>query len=152
FNTVGVAHTAGDRVQTCLYYNGQDVANIIRDLLVTYAGVPSSFIPLSDWQAETAGNLGVVYTAILGEPIGVTTLLDELIEQAALAIWWDDIAQLIRLQVLRAVVGASTFTGNNIMQDSMEIEEQPDKRISQVYVYYGKINPLLQQDQIENFR
>lgn len=152
FNTTGVAHTAGDKVQVCLNYNGVDVALIVQDLLVTYAKVASSYIPIADWQTETANYLGVVFTALIAEPTDVATLLNELIEQAALALWWDEVAQKLRLQVLRAIVGASTYTMDNFMLGSLEITEQPDKRLSQVYVYFGKINPTLAQDQIQNFR
>src|SRR5262249_15134434 len=84
FNTVPVDHKAADRVQLCIVYTGQDIANIIYDLLVNYSDVPSSYINLTEWTAETAAYLGVVYTAMIAEPTDVDQLLSELIEQAAL--------------------------------------------------------------------
>ena len=71
-----------------LQYNADDVADIIRDLLVTYAGAPSAYIPLSAWQLETATFLGTLYSAIIANPTPVRQLISELIEQAALALWW----------------------------------------------------------------
>lgn len=151
--TVAATHNAQDRVQIVLRYVGADVANIIQDLLVTYSGVDAANIPLSTWLTETSAFLGVLYTATIGEPTSVNTLISELVEQAALALWWDDSEELIRLQVLRSISTlADSFTEDNTLEDTLEIREQPDKRISQIYTYFAKINPLLKQDQIENYR
>lgn len=153
FNTVAQAGTAGDRVQLCLQYSGQDVADIIRDLLVTYSGVDAAFISLASWQAETSGFLGTVYTALIAEPAAVSDLISELIEQAALALWWDDLQQRINLQVLRQIsTVADTYDQDNVLENSLDVSEQPDKRISQVYTYFGKINPLVNKDQVDNYR
>jgi hypothetical protein len=153
FNTTAVSHNSGDRVQLCLSYSGMDVADIIYDLLSTYAGISTSLLPLSTWKAETAAFLGVVYTALVAEPTGVTKLLNELIQQAALAVWWDDVAQQVRLQVLRQVpTNADLYDDSYIMEDSLEVTEQPTSRLSQVYTYFGKINPLVNDDQINNYR
>lgn len=153
YNTVAATHAASDRVQLCKEYSGEDVADIIYDLLTTYAGVDPSYITLANWQTETGTYLNTLYSALLAEPTAVDDLLSELIEQASLVIWWDDINQQIRLQVLRAVAStADTFDADNMLADSLEVEEQPDKRISQVYTYFGKINPLVKEDQIDNYR
>jgi hypothetical protein len=153
FNTTAQAHSAQDRVQLCLRYNGEDVADIIRDLLVTYAGVDDAFIPLSTWLTETGSFLDVVYTALIAEPTSVNKLVSELVEQAALAIWWDDVSQQIKLQVLRAIsTTADTYDEDNTLAGTLEVREQPDKRLSQVYTYFGKINPLVKEDQVNNYR
>jgi hypothetical protein len=153
FNTTAEAHNAGDRVQLCLHYNGEDAAEVISDLLISYAGIDASYIPLAAWQAETSGFLGTVYTALIAEPTAVNKLISELVEQAALAIWWDEVEQRINLQVLRAVsTEADIYDEDNIIAGSLEIREQPDKRLSQVYTYFGKINPLVKGDEEDNYR
>lgn len=152
FNTEAVAHNAEDRVQLCLVYEGQDVADIIYDLLVNYSAVPAQYISLPTWQEETATFLGTVYTALIGEPHAVEELCAELIEQAGLVVWWDDINRLIQLQVLRGITDVDSFTENNTNEGTLKITDQPDKRISQVDVYFGKLNPLLKQDEITNYR
>jgi hypothetical protein len=101
--TVASSHQAGDRVQTCLIFDGVDPADIIAELLEDYAGVDTSFIPLSTWQTETVSFLQRVYTTTIAEPTGVNKLISELVEQAALAVWWDEVAQRVRLQVLRQI-------------------------------------------------
>jgi hypothetical protein len=153
FNTTATTHAAQDRVQLCLRYNGEDPADIIDDLLVNYAGVDPAFIPIDAWETETAAYLGTVYTALIAEPTGVNKLIAELIEQAAMAIWWDDVGQQIRLQVLRAVpTTADVYGADNTLEGTLAVKEQPDKRISEVQVYFAKINPCVKEDQDDNYR
>lgn len=152
-NTVAATHKAGDRAQLVLQYTGADAADILYHLLVTYSPVPASYIDLAAWRAETAAFLGNVYTANICEPTDVNTLVSELIEQAALAIWDDDLAQALRLQVLRAVVtNAFTFTPDNTLLGTLTTKEQPEQRLSRVQTYFGQINPLLPLSNTDNYR
>jgi hypothetical protein len=151
--TTAQAHDIGDRAQLCVRYVGVDPANIISDLMQTYAGIPSGYIPIAAWLTETTSFLGNVYTATIAEPTSINTLLAELCDIAALAIWWDDASQLIRLQVLRAIAtSAKRFTEADRLEDTLKIEEQPDKRLSQVWTYFGQVNPTKNLDQIDNYR
>jgi hypothetical protein len=142
FGSVAQQHSAGDRAQLVLRYDGDNVADILYDLFVTYAGVPAGYINLAEWQAETAAQLGVIYAATLCEATSVRKLVSELIQQAALAVWWDDRAQKIRLQVLREIsTDADTFGEDRIIAGSLSVKEQPTKRISQIWSYYGQRDP-----------
>jgi len=150
---VAQAFNAQDRVQVVLKYTSESVADIIDDLMEEYASVPSGFIPLSDWQAEAATFNGRLYSAVICEPTSVASLISELIQQAGLCVWWDDVAEKIRLQVLRGIVtDAALFTPENTIANSLTVKEQPDKRISQVLTYYGQINPLKQLSDLDNYR
>lgn len=151
--TIAVAHQADERIQLVLRYDGIDPALIIADLLENYAGVPSEYIPVSAWQNETASFLQRVYTATIAEPTGVNKLISELVQQAALAIWWDDRLQQIRLQVLRQIsTDAGLFNDANIIGDSLRTKDQPAKRLSQVWTYFGQRDPLKKIDEVDNYR
>ena len=63
----------------------EDPADIISDLMQTYALVPASYITLAKGQVETTTYLGQVYSAIIPEPTAVNKLIGEIVEQAALA-------------------------------------------------------------------
>lgn len=142
-NTTAAAHTAGDRVQLCLVYLAADPADIIKSLEVTYGGLDSGYIPIADWQAETAAYNGQVYTANIGEPTSVKTLVAELIEQAGLAHWWDEISETLRLQVLRQIsTDAQLYDESFYIKGSLKIDEQPDKRKSQVWTRFGQRTPI----------
>lgn len=153
-NTEAQDHKAQDRVQTVLDIFGENVADIIRMLMVDYAGVPEAYIPIAEWLAETEGFLGTVCTAYIAEPTPVRKLVDELIEQQALCVWWDDRAELIRLTVLRAIsTDAKLFDEHNMAGDAkLGVREQPDKRLSRVLTYYSQINPLKAVDDLDNYR
>ena len=152
-NTTAVAHSAQDRVQLVLEYTGADAADIIADLLETYAGIPSTYIPLTAWQTETGAFLQTVYTALIPEPTGVRKLVSELVEQAALAMWWDDVNRQIRLQVLRAISPqATTFDDTVTLAGTLRNKEQPEKRLSQVWTYFAQRNPLERLDNADNYR
>ena len=151
--TLASAHQAGDRVQRVLTYTGADPADIIADLLITYAGVPASNIPLSTWKTETASFLGRLYSSVIAEPVSVNTLISELVEQAALAIWWEPLTQLLKLQVLRSIsTTAARFTEDNTLEGSLRVKDQPGTRLSEVWTYFGQRNALRPVDEADNFR
>ncbi len=152
--TTAIAHNTGDRAQLVLYYAGNDVADIISDLKENYAGIDSGYIPLSEWQAETAANLGgVIYARAITEPTSVAKLVSELVEQAALAVWWDELAQIVRLQVLKEIAtDAAMFDEDAILEGTLKVKDEPGKRISQIWTYFGQRNPADRGDNEDNYR
>ena len=151
--TTARAASAQDRAQVVLYYAGDDPAEIIYDLMVNYAGVDPAYINITDWTAETAAYLRRVFAAVIADPTGVKKLITELVQQAALSVWWDEVAQKIRLRVLRPIETNADLIGPDVIQDgSFRTIEQPDKRVSQVWVYYGQRNPLQQLEDLDNYR
>lgn len=152
-DTEAVAHDADARVQLCLIYTADDPGDIIRDLLVNYANVPSSYIDLPAWNTETGAFLGSVYSSVIAEPTSIKKLVTELIEQAALFLYWEPLSQKIILKVLKEIAtDADTFDLNHILQGSFSSNEQPKKRISQVWTYFAKTNPLTQLDRPESYK
>lgn len=152
-NSTAVAHEAGDRAQLVLVYDAMDPADIIADLFQTYAGIPGSYIPLSEWQLETGTFLQRLYGAVITEPTSVNKLVSELVEQAALAVWWEPLTQQIKLQVLRQIATtAARFTESNTIENSLSIKDQPNSRISQVWTYFGQRDYLRPLDETDNYR
>lgn len=152
-NTTAATHSAGDRVQRVLNY-AADPAEIVYDLCVNYVpGFDSSWIDLPTWLDETATYNGNIYTGYVTEPTPVKTLLEEIILQAALALWWDDVNQQLRLQVLHAIsTSAFDFTPDNMKRGSLSISENLDSRLSQILIYFGQVNPLLPLDNKDNYK
>lgn len=152
FNTTAVAHTAGARAQVCLFFDGEDPADVMATLLQDYADVDPAYIPLATWKEATAAYLGNVYTALIPEPTGVDTLGSEVIEQAGLVFGWDDVNQVIRLDVLRNIASdAALYDENNLLAKTFRVREQPDARVSQVAIYFGQRNPLESLDNPDNY-
>lgn len=152
-NTIAIAHAVDDRVQLCLVYTGVDPAEIIADLLLNYASVDAAFVPVAEWLNETENFLQRLYSTVIAEPTGVNKLISEIIQQAALAMWWDDAEQKIRLQVLRSVsTSAARYTQDNVLEDSLNSQEQPATRLSQVWTFFGQVNPCEPVDRPDNYR
>jgi hypothetical protein len=153
FETEVVEHKAGARVQLCLPYIGEDPADIVNDLFENYAGIDGDFIDTAAWQAETGTFLQTLYTTMITEPTGVKKLVTEIIEQAGLAIWWDPVVQTVRLQVIRGLpTTAAEWTENVFLKGTLRTADQPNKRISEVLVYYGLRAPLKPIDEDDNYR
>lgn len=152
-NTEIKEHDEGDRVQWVLEYSSQEPENVLFDLLTNYAQVPAELITLDNWTAELNEFLGRRYSGVIAEPTPVVDLINELLEQAALSIWWDEIGETLQLQVLRNVAkGSFVYNDDFMLAGSFKQREQPDKRVSQVWTYYGQINPLESQDDPKNYR
>lgn len=146
-------HDAEDRVQVVKRIVATGPADIMADYALNYTDTPDSYVNLTSWQTEASAYNARLYTATIAEPTGVDELASELIEQAGLAVWGDDRDRQIRFQVLRPIAtDAEAFTDENIIADTLDISEQPDRRISEVQVYYGQINPLEGQDDPSNYR
>jgi hypothetical protein len=143
FNTEASEHDDGSRVQLCLQYSAELVTDIINDLLVNYANIPQSYIPLADWNSEDNAYIKRTYTALIAEPESVTDLVNELLQQTASSIWWDDVARLVQFRVLKAVdTNAALYDDSLILADTFSAKDQNGKRVSQVWTYFGQINPL----------
>lgn len=150
--TVASTHAAQDRVQVVERLVAMDPADMLHRWLTLGAGVDEDFINLDGWQEETAAHYRQLMTGTVAEPTGVNQLVSEVIEQAALAMWWEPLTQQIRLQVLRAITtDAERFTPANTVKGSLSIKEQPEKRLSQVWVFYGQSNPLDDLEKESNF-
>lgn len=151
-NTPAEYHKLGERVQLCLVYAGQKCTDIISDLLQTYSNVPASYIPISDWHIEDDNFIDRLYSATVAEPEAAKKLINELLQQTASSLWWDDTARLLKFRVLRAVDSdAAEYNDDIIVSGSFSAVDQPDKRVSQVWTYYGQLNPLEKLDEKKNY-
>lgn len=151
-NTDDQGHDEGDRFQVVLQYTAQPVEAIINDILTNYTEADPAWIPYSDWVAEVGPIVGQLYSAEIAEPTDVRKLINELIEQVGLIIWWDAQAMLIRLSALRPVLSTAAVVDENTMaRGSFSATEQPAKRISEVWTYFNLRNPLERIDDTANF-
>lgn len=152
YNTAAAAYSAGDSVQLCAVIN-DSAPNIVRTLLLA-AGISSSYIPITEWQSEAAVYLPGLYETILTEPVGVTTLLKELGEQAPHLLYWNDKANRIEFVAVKAPPSnarAVTWS-DHIVADSFDVEDVPDQRVTRVFVYFGQFDPTKKLDEASNYR
>lgn len=145
FGTTAATASVSDLVQECLSYNKQTADEIINDLLTNYAGVDVAYIDSSAWAAEAERWLGGTrFSAVVTKPEGVATLIGELC-QHGIMVWWDDVAQEIRLKLNRPLDLDETFVSvthdRHIIEGTSEIVDAVDERASQVHFWHGIIDP-----------
>jgi len=162
FYTEAEEHKASDLVQLCKSFfdldtsAGMDPADILYDLFVNYTGIDPSWIPLDDWRSKTAAYINRRYYAIIAEPTSVKDLATELVEQAGIIIFGDDISNdgtpYIRIDVVRRQADTiRSFDEETMTAGSFSVSDQPDKRLSQVWTYYGQRNPTEKLDDTSNY-
>jgi hypothetical protein len=142
--TTAAAHNQFDRVQRIVSYENVPVADIIYDLLTVWGGISATYIDKPAWDAEQAEWRSLyTFTAHLTDPVEVQKLVGELCQQGLVNIWWDERVQKIIYRAQRPNYAPNTLTQEaHLISDSVVIEERPERRASQVYVYYGLRTPI----------
>jgi hypothetical protein len=152
--TAAKSHDEGASAQLCLVYTAQNPATICHDLLTNYTeGFDPSWADLTAWQTEATSYIDHLYTAIIPVPTEVKALLNELVEQAGLSIWWDVEAQAVQFQSLRPVAPDATLYDDDIVDaGSLGVKEQLDKRVSQVWTWFGIQDPTDKNGKEDNYQ
>jgi hypothetical protein len=150
-NTEADDHDADETVQLVLEYSADPPATILEDLLTTYAGVPGAYIDSTEWATSDTLFVGRNYSGIIAEPTPVRKLVSEILQQVGASMWWDEIGQEVRYQPLQVISGPPVVDDSVMLADSYAVRAQPDKRLSQVWTYFGRVNPLEDEDDESNY-
>lgn len=150
-NTVAADHKAQDLVQLVLAYVAQRGPDIAYDLLTKYSAIPASSIPKSTWDVLSSP-LTQLYTGYVTKPTPVADLIGELCEQAGFTLWPDVSTGQVQFSPLRASAASATVSdGSWIVDGSLSVKRQDVKRVSQVWVYYGLIDPTKSLNERTNY-
>lgn len=151
-NTVAVAHEAGETVQVIRSWSQERPSDIIADVLAE-AGIPSEVVDRAAWNSEDdAHRANRLYTGDLVSPRPVKAIVNSLIEQAVLSIFWDSLAGQLRYQAVREVpVEAVRIDPDIFDRGSLTVEEQKNKRLTEVFVHYGLRNPALPRNDFTSY-
>jgi hypothetical protein len=155
--TTAVDQGASTAFQLCLQYVNETVSDVIYDLLTNpnYAGIDTAFMDKANWDIEVASWLpALALNTIITKPVGVNALLKELCEQATGYLWWDEREQLVKFKVLHPEIGnlATQINDlNHILADSVTVKEEPDRRLSQVWIHYVRRDPTKNLDEQNNY-
>ncbi len=154
YGTEADEHDEGDTVQLCLVYESAAPSDILYDFLNTYAKVPDEFLDKAQWDAEQLDYLPRRYSAIISEPEGVTKLVNELCQQMHFTTWFDERESLVKMRAVRPAENDTIYELNddaNLKMDSIQWTDKADELVTQVWVYYGQINPTEKLDQGDNY-
>lgn len=152
-NTLPETHDANSTVQICKVIN-DNVVDFVIELLVNYGNVPVSYIPVAEFEQEKSRYLsGAIVQQLISKPEGVTKLIEELAESFLFKIWSDDIQKLVHFKATSPFNNVSVAWGENgeIIDNSINVIENNDDRLSRVIVHYNPRNPI-NYDKTEHFR
>jgi hypothetical protein len=146
WGTTSANHDSGAQVQLCAAWEAVDLDDLIYDLLVNYAAIDAACIPTVDWAAEFSEWLaGYVITNIISEPTAVSTLLDQILVETGINIWWDGFDEEIKLKADAPVLPTSPAyppmalnDRQNIIRDSLKVKIDTGQRVSQFWFYCNK--------------
>lgn len=134
-------HSQNDTVQVCYNINRVRADTVIRNLLVQYGNIPLSYIDWLEWQAEfDRWGQKMVLTTTICKPTSVVQLISE-INQLGVTVWWDEIAQKIRIKLNHPPEEpvSEWSDRNNII--SIKQEDNDDERATQVDMWTVQIDP-----------
>lgn len=154
YGTSASSHSQGDTVQLAIEYVSERPSDIVEDLLVNYASVDPAFVSSIAWGVEDLLFINRLVTAIIVEPTSVRDLIGQLSEQIGFTIWWNEVDQRIEFRALRqpSIPPLRLTDDEHFLEGSMSVKEQQKKRISQVWVYYGVIDPTEDLEEARNYR
>ncbi len=140
--TIASSHSINDTVQVAFVADNVRIDDLIYDWLVTYAKVPASFLDNTNWATEIDTWLPFLnLSGVITKPVGVATIVGEM-SLLGVSIWWDAIAQKIKLKANRPVY-TDTVIDLTDNEDIISIskEDQDEKRLTQVHFYTAQADP-----------
>lgn len=146
-------HDDGDLCQVVLDITGELASTIIGDLLRDYAAADPDWIPQAEWDTEVGTYNNRVYGSHIATPTAVADLINELIEQVGLVMWSDLMTNQIKMRTLRPVTsGEQLVDDDGVLEKTLKVNEQEDKRVSQVWTSFAQINPLEDLERQANYQ
>ena len=148
WGTTADSHSADDTVQICAAWESEHPLDVLEELLVTGAGIPASFIPNGvgeNWTTERdIWMTTALLTGILSKPEQIDKVIAEISECFRFDIWWEATAQTINIKSIAPdASGVTPATLNDlggIVENSVRIKKDSKQRVSEVRVYYNKLD------------
>lgn len=149
------SHDVGDQVQECLRFEDLTVDAAIALLYQNYTTVDPAYLPLADWAAEASEHLSAyLIDGLVTEPTDTDELLGEILEQTQSIQWWDERAHEIKFAAIKPIFEQPRLLteGQRILDGSVKLRDFPDRRVSQVWVYYDPRDHAKDLKKTSNYR
>lgn len=151
-------HQTDDTVQLAWVVVNQTPDAIINDLLSNFTTIPASMLNTAQWADEVTNRawLNHQYSATIYEPTGVGKLMGDIARQMQFYPFVDERANDIKIAAISPVyaLGDSNHQlndTNNILADSLTVEEQNDRVITRLYIHINPINWADKLDDAKNY-
>jgi len=158
-------HEAGILMPRVYWFDETNVVDAIASLLIVVGEVEREFIPYDAiqipptgvpdlWDIEKDQWLQTVnITAVISDPTGLHTVLNDICEQCGITLFWD--AHNNRISLIASVLSMGfdeqPFINESMMlENTLKITESKHQQLSEVWQWYGKFN-LLGDDNAGNY-
>lgn len=143
-------HDVNATIQECLVFDDVNVVEIIETLLTDFTGIPSVF--LDDYTDVKAATSTITLTRNINKPTAVKKLIDELIKNGDLTMFYDEVTSIIKIkQVADADIEPININeDDHIGQDSIEFTRDTKNQFTRYTVAWGP-NDITEDDGLENF-
>lgn len=156
FGTVAESSTAaGSSVRNCYYIDSENCIDALYALIDNFTEIDAAtYINLVDWEDERDTYLASddVFRVIT-EPTAVKDVIKDICESSHVSLWWEPSEQLIPVRAVGPKLDSTMeiTTGAHILRSGHTIDRDLSKAITQVWVFYDKINQADGDDE-KNFR
>lgn len=147
-------HDVAAALQLCRAWIDVPADAVLREVL-NASGVIDPYIDLDGLATETENWLQQArITACIGSPTRSSQLISELAVDLNLLLWWEPVAQRVKCKVNVPTLGgaAATYTADNIINGSTEVERLDQDRITQAAEYYALRDATASLDELPNFQ
>lgn len=144
YGTTPDDHDEGDTVQWGWEWIDAKPWQVVRDLLINFAGVPDDWIDTEEWEAEHDRWL-LPFDSITGfivDPDDTDNIIANILNSIQAFIWTDVRARKIRFQASRPAEGSIVALDDreDILADSMSRRVEMNEQVSRVEVWYDVID------------
>lgn len=145
YNTEAKEAKAGDIVQNCLVFNGVTPTYLLELFLsAPYGGIDPAYLDTAQWAQEQTDYMPRLYSGVVAAPTGVLDLIAEMCQQMYFYPVWDERTATLKIRAIRPADGDEVKElddFSNLIQDSVSLKDLNEQLITQVWVFYGLLNP-----------
>lgn len=151
-NTEADTHDAGEAVQRVGRYERMLFYRVALDLLENHSTLDAALIDSAGWEVEGITFMPTLQTtAWVTDPQDVDRLVGELARDGLFHVWWDERAQLVEMQAVRApIFGTEVEISQAKDVMASRFDRKPDDRLTRVVARYNPRDPF--SDAPENYR
>jgi hypothetical protein len=136
--TTAATYEAGETVTPCYWVQGENVVDVISDLLVNYSGIATTY--LDDYTNEQ--NKYLTYadcSATIPTPTKVNELISELCQAYMLDVWFDERSQKIKIRSGTPHIDQTVvdITDDQLLSDRLEIKRDFANQATRVFYRYN---------------
>ncbi len=139
--TEAQTHDVDATVQQCLRVDRERIDTTIETLLTDFAPIPASYIPTSEWNAETdEWAPGTVLDAIITRPTEVSKLIAEIMP-IGVSVYWNPNTQKVGYKLNRPIDDDTTWeiADGDILEISRD--DRDKERLTEVLFWSQQIDP-----------